>query len=88
MENEQTKHVKIVRPSVKYNAHINNIGAIARVDEECEDGYQVTILEHSDVRIPGYDGTGGAGMVDKAACEPHEEPLTSHQSQASEQHPA
>jgi hypothetical protein len=47
--------VKIVRQSKKYNPHINNVGEIARVDKEWDDGLCVCTT------------TGGVGNVDKNA---------------------
>ena len=49
--------VKIVRRSTKYNAHINNVGEIARVDHEGDDWAQVCTT------------TGGMGSVDRDAVE-------------------
>ena len=45
--------VRIVRRSVRYNPHINNVGEVAVVIEECGDGLQVCTA------------SGGFGAVDK-----------------------
>jgi len=45
--------VKIVRRSVKYNPHINNVGEVACVEEEGKDYLQV------------ITSNGGVGAVDK-----------------------
>ena len=50
--------VKVIKPSKKYNTHIQHkIGTICRIDEEGDDYFQITTVH------------GGMGAIDKDAVQ-------------------